>query len=58
MICRDLGADINLDQWQNKKRAALVAGLGFTEQESLHQGKLNAESDMTDYENIHFRYAV
>lgn len=46
------------DQWQNKKRAALIAEMGFTEEESAHQGRINAESDMTDYENIHFKYSV
>lgn len=32
--------------------------MGFTEEESAHQGRLNAESDMTDTENIHFKYSV
>lgn len=45
------------DIWQNKRRARLVADMGLTPEESLHQGALNAESDMTDFENIHFRYS-
>jgi ACS family allantoate permease-like MFS transporter len=28
----------------------------MTEEESDRQGKLNAEADMTDFENIHFKY--
>lgn len=47
-----------IDQWQNKNRARLISQLGLSEAESLHQGKLNAESDMTDYENIHFKYSI
>jgi ACS family allantoate permease-like MFS transporter len=35
----------------------MVADMGLTPEESLHQGSLNAESDMTDFENIHFRYS-
>ncbi|CAI7587773.1 unnamed protein product [Penicillium glandicola] len=44
--------------WQNKRRDKVVADLGLTEEASAHQGRLNAESDMTDFENIHFRYSV
>jgi len=34
----------------------MIQEQGFTEEESDRQGKLNAELDMTDYENIHFKY--
>jgi ACS family allantoate permease-like MFS transporter len=30
----------------------------MSREESDHQGRLNAESDMTDIENIHFRYSM
>ncbi|EOO00485.1 putative mfs general substrate transporter protein [Phaeoacremonium minimum UCRPA7] len=43
--------------WQNARRDRLVAAMGMTPEESLHQGSLNAESDMTDVENVHFRYS-
>ncbi|KAJ2973197.1 hypothetical protein NQ176_g6746 [Zarea fungicola] len=43
--------------WQNKRRDRLVAEMGLTPEESKHQGAVNAESDMTDYENVHFRYS-
>ncbi len=35
----------------------MVAALGLTKEQALHQGRLNGESDMTDLENIHFRYS-
>lgn len=44
------------DIWENKRRAKLIEEQGFTEEESQRQGKINAESDMTDRENIHFKY--
>ena len=44
--------------WQNRRRDKMVAALGLSPAEAIHQGRLNAESDMTDYENIHFRYSV
>ncbi|KAI8941621.1 hypothetical protein NX059_002834 [Plenodomus lindquistii] len=42
--------------WQNKRRANLIREQGFTEEESEKQGRLNAEADMTDLDNIHFKY--
>ena len=36
----------------------MVQALGLSREQALHQGRLNAESDMTDYENIHFRYST
>lgn len=50
--------DHRVDQWENRRRAALIADMGLTAEESLHQGRLNAESDMTDYENVHFKYSI
>lgn len=32
--------------------------MGLTAEESAHQGQINGESDMTDRENIHFRYSM
>jgi ACS family allantoate permease-like MFS transporter len=43
---------------QNKRRAKKIAELGMSEEESRRQGLLNAEDDMTDFENIHFVYKV
>ncbi|PYI25165.1 hypothetical protein BP00DRAFT_499705 [Aspergillus indologenus CBS 114.80] len=44
--------------WQNARRDRLVAEMGLTKEQSLHLGRLNAEEDMTDWENVHFRYSV
>lgn len=44
------------DIWQNKKRAQLIAEMGISQEESARLGQLNAEADMTDRENIHFKY--
>lgn len=44
------------DIWQNKKRARLIAEMGISPEESARLGQLNAEADMTDRENIHFKY--
>jgi hypothetical protein len=41
--------------WQNNGRDRLVAEMGLTPEQSAHQGKLNAEEDMSDWSNIHFR---
>ncbi|KAL6690541.1 MFS general substrate transporter [Trichoderma pleuroticola] len=41
---------------QNRRRAKKVAEMGMTPEESIYQGKINGESDMTDWQNIHFRY--
>lgn len=43
---------------QNKRKAKMVAELGLTPEQSAHEGQLNAESDMTDWENIHFKYSM
>ncbi|EXF84162.1 hypothetical protein CFIO01_05665 [Colletotrichum fioriniae PJ7] len=42
--------------WENKRRDKLVREQGISKEESERLGKLNAEVDMTDRENIHFRY--
>ncbi|KAI0399851.1 major facilitator superfamily domain-containing protein [Xylaria palmicola] len=43
---------------QNKRRAKIVEEMGISAEESERLGRLNAEADMTDLENIHFRYQV
>lgn len=45
-----------LDIWENRRRAKVIQEQGISEEESERLGKLNAEADMTDRENIHFRY--
>lgn len=45
-----------LDMWENRRRAKLIREQGISEEESLRLGKENAEADMTDRENIHFKY--
>ncbi|RMJ11418.1 hypothetical protein CDV36_008931 [Fusarium kuroshium] len=42
--------------WENRRRAKLIREQGISEEESLRLGKENAEADMTDRENIHFKY--
>ncbi|KXJ90351.1 major facilitator superfamily domain-containing protein [Microdochium bolleyi] len=42
--------------WENKRRAKIIAERGISEEEALRLGKLNAEADMTDRENIFFKY--
>ncbi|KAJ0332860.1 hypothetical protein COL5a_001587 [Colletotrichum fioriniae] len=42
--------------WENKRRDKVVNEQGISKEESERLGKLNAEADMTDRENIHFRY--
>jgi MFS transporter, ACS family, allantoate permease len=44
------------DVQQNKKRDQMERDLGMSADEAKHQGRINAECDMTDVENIHFRY--
>lgn len=46
------------DIMENKRRAKMIEEMGMTPEESAHQGKINGESDMTDRQNIHFRYSV
>jgi hypothetical protein len=41
--------------WQNKRRDAKVAAMGLTPEQCAIQGRINAENDMTDWANIHFR---
>lgn len=48
--------NLMIDIRQNQKRDRLVRELGMSVTEAEHQGRLNAESDMTDVENVHFRY--
>ncbi|KAH7376881.1 major facilitator superfamily domain-containing protein [Plectosphaerella cucumerina] len=42
--------------WENRRRAKMIREQGISEEESERLGKLNAEKDMTDRENIHFKY--
>lgn len=46
------------DITENKRRAKIVKEMGMTLEESAQQGRINGESDMTDRQNIHFRYSV
>ncbi|KAL6902624.1 major facilitator superfamily domain-containing protein [Trichoderma evansii] len=43
---------------ENKRRAKMIKEMGMTLEQSAHQGKINGESDMTDRQNIHFKYSV
>ncbi|KAF5659040.1 major facilitator superfamily transporter [Fusarium circinatum] len=42
--------------WENRRRAKMIREQGISEEESERLGRLNAEADMTDRENIHFKY--
>ncbi|KAI3318913.1 MFS general substrate transporter [Xylariaceae sp. AK1471] len=42
--------------WENRRRAKIIQEMGISPEESERLGKLNAEADMTDQENIHFKY--
>ncbi|KAF2020214.1 MFS general substrate transporter [Aaosphaeria arxii CBS 175.79] len=42
--------------WENRRRAKIIRDQGTSEEECLRLGKLNAEADMTDRENIYFQY--
>ncbi|KAL1758284.1 major facilitator superfamily domain-containing protein [Schizophyllum commune] len=44
--------------WQNGRRDAAARAAGISEDERRRLGALNGEQDMTDTENIHFRYEV
>lgn len=50
------GTNRGLDIWENRRRAKIIQEQGISEEESERLGKINAEADMTDRENIHFRY--
>ncbi|RTE69570.1 hypothetical protein BHE90_016046 [Fusarium euwallaceae] len=43
---------------QNRRRAKLVEEMGLKPEESAHQGQINGEMDVTDWENIHFKYSM
>ncbi|KAI9148828.1 transporter [Paramyrothecium foliicola] len=43
--------------WENRRRAKVIREQGISEEESERLGKINAEADMTDRENIHFKYS-
>ncbi|KAH8895550.1 MFS general substrate transporter [Thozetella sp. PMI_491] len=42
--------------WENRRRAKIIAEQGHHPEEIERLGRLNAESDMTDRENIYFKY--
>ncbi|KAL4738450.1 major facilitator superfamily transporter [Aspergillus similis] len=42
--------------WENRRRDKLVAEMGLSEEECERAGRVNAEKDMTDRENVFFRY--
>ncbi|TDZ99577.1 putative transporter [Colletotrichum sidae] len=42
--------------WENRRRAKIIRDQGISDEESERLGRLNAEADMTDRENIHFKY--
>ncbi|TGJ76829.1 hypothetical protein E0Z10_g10810 [Xylaria hypoxylon] len=42
--------------WENKRRAKLIRDMGISPEDSERLGALNAEADMTDQENLHFKY--
>ncbi|KAI8626315.1 MFS general substrate transporter [Xylariaceae sp. FL1651] len=44
--------------WENRRRAKIIEEMGISPEESERLGKLNAEADMTDQDNIHFKYQV
>ncbi|KAL7935687.1 major facilitator superfamily domain-containing protein [Trichoderma chlorosporum] len=43
---------------ENKRRAKKIAEMGMTPEQSARQGKINGESDMTDRQNLHFKYSM
>lgn len=43
--------------WENRRRDKIIAAKGISEEEREKRGKVNAEADMTDRENIYFRYS-
>ncbi|EHK16514.1 uncharacterized protein TRIVIDRAFT_195440 [Trichoderma virens Gv29-8] len=43
---------------ENKRRAKKIAEMRMTPEQSAHQGTINGEADMTDRQNIHFKYSV
>lgn len=45
------------DVWENRRRARMIEAEGLSAEERERQGKINAESDMTDRENIYFVYS-
>ncbi|KAK0120314.1 hypothetical protein ONS95_011720 [Cadophora gregata] len=43
---------------QNKRRAKKIAEMGISPDESARIGAMNAEADMNDFDNIHFKYQM
>ncbi|KAF4496250.1 major facilitator superfamily transporter [Fusarium agapanthi] len=55
-ILQVFGSLPGLNIWENRRRAKMIREQGISEEESERLGRLNAEGDMTDRENIHFKY--
>ncbi|KEZ46542.1 hypothetical protein SAPIO_CDS0336 [Scedosporium apiospermum] len=55
-ILQVFGSLPGLNIWENRRRAKLIREQGISEEESERIGTANAEADMTDRENIHFKY--
>jgi len=36
----------------------MIAESGISEEDAMIQGRINAEADMTDFDNIYFKYQV
>jgi hypothetical protein len=63
--CKDLSPSLRFfllmhkaDSWQNKRRARMIEEMGVSPEEAIMRGKMNAEANMTDYENIYFKYQI
>ncbi|KAJ8132293.1 hypothetical protein O1611_g1331 [Lasiodiplodia mahajangana] len=41
---------------ENRRRVRVIQEMGISQEESERLGKINAEADMTDQENVHFKY--
>lgn len=46
------------DAVENRRRAKMIQELGLTAEQSAYQGQVYGESDLTDWENIHFKYSM
>lgn len=43
---------------QNKRREKQIQEMGLSEEECRRMGMVAAEEDLTDWENVHFRYSM
>lgn len=44
--------------WEIRRRDGIVEASGQVPEQAKHQGRINSESDMTDRDNVHFRYSM